>query len=75
VVAMSKEPRPVKRPRQMSQSAMIRSLIAKMKTKLETEETKGSVADLLKLLAAEKEFQDERGVNVVVTWIDPKVEE
>ena len=66
--AKTKSNRP---PKSQSRKAMIEDLIVKMNEKVE-KEAKGSVADLLRLIIAEREMEEEKPLDVVVTWVESK---
>lgn len=55
-------------------AALIQKLIQSIEAKLDSEQIKGSVGDLIRLLQIQKELEDEQPKEITVTWVDRKTD-
>lgn len=66
---------PAKRPRRKSQKKLVEKAIQKIEQKLDGDELKPSVGDLIRLLQLKKELEEESPKEIKVSWVEPREEE
>lgn len=50
---------------------LVKKIIEKIETKIENDEVKATVGDLIRLIQIEKELEDENPREIEVRWIEP----
>ena len=61
--------------RRKSQHALVEKMIEKIEEKLDKDELKPSVGDLIRLLQLDKELKEEQPKEIKVSWVEPHEEE
>ncbi len=60
------------KPRRRGKAALVNKVIEKIEAKLDGDELKPTVGDLLRLLQLEKELEDEQPKEIKVSWVGPE---